>query len=181
MPPTPRDIGVARGFWAQAHEDVQVARILLMVRRYSSALVACQHAAEKAMKAIMTLQLGDGTFKYDHRMIDALSNALPLVFGRLDFACVARIRQLESWLPKRPLAVQGNHTLHTDINSEYPWSPIGGGGAVITPAAYFREKACRRALCAGHRTPPCRLVPYRAYPAPAEAEIIAWHESSTLN
>jgi hypothetical protein len=92
------------------------------------------------MKAMMTLQLGDGTFKYDHRMIDALSNALPLVFSRLDFSCVARVRQLEAWLPKRALAVQGNHTLHTDINSEYPWSPIGGGGAVMTPAVYFRRK-----------------------------------------
>ena len=140
MPPTPRDIDVARGFWTQAQEDLQAAHILLTAQRYSSALVACQHAAEKAMKAMMTLQLGDGTFKYDHRMIDALSNALPLVFGRLDFACVARIRQLEAWLPKRPLAVQGNHTLHTDINSEYPWSRIGGGAAVMTPAAYFRRK-----------------------------------------
>src|SRR5712671_6991709 len=29
-------------------------------------------------------------------------------------------------------------TLHTDIDSGYPWSPIGGGGAVMTPAVYFR-------------------------------------------
>src|SRR2546427_10376992 len=137
MPPTPRDIDVARGFWAQAQEDLLVARILLTAQRYSSALVACQHAAEKAMKAMMTLQLGDGTFRHDHRMIDALSNTLPLVFTQLDFSCVVRIRQLEAWLPKRPLAVQGNHTLHTDINSEYPGPPIGGGGPVTTPAADF--------------------------------------------
>src|SRR2546428_11494095 len=113
MPPTPRDIDVARGFWAQAQEDLLVARLLLTAQRYSSALVACPLAAEKAMKAMMPLRLGDGTFKYDHRMIDALSNALPLAFSRLDFSSASRLRQLRSSLPKRPLAVQGNPTLHT--------------------------------------------------------------------
>jgi HEPN domain len=140
MAPTQRDIDVARGFWIQAQEDLQVAHTLLVARRYPAVIVACQHAAEKAIKAMMTITLGDGTFRYNHRMIDALSSSLPLVFARLDFSYVARIRQLEAWLPKRPLAIQGNHTLHTDINSEYPWSPIGSRGEVITPAAYFRRK-----------------------------------------
>jgi hypothetical protein len=140
MAPTQRDIDVARGFWMQAQEDLQVAHTLLVARRYPAVIVACQPTAEKAVKAMMTIKLGDGTFKYDHRMIDALSSALPLIFACLDFSCVARIRQLEAWLPKRPLQVQGNHTLHTDINSEYPWSPIGSRGEVITPAAHFRRK-----------------------------------------
>ncbi len=40
----------------------------------------------------------------------------------------------------------------------------------------FPEKARRRALCAGHRTPPCRLGPSRVYPVPSETEIAVWHE-----
>ena len=140
MAPTPRDIEVARGFSMQVQEDLRTAQVLLEAQRYPAVIVACQHAAEKAIKAMMTITLGDGTFRYNHRMMDALSSSLPLIFARLDFSCVARIRQLEAWLPKRPLSIQGNHTLHTDINSEYPWSPIGSRGEVITPAAYFRRK-----------------------------------------
>ena len=176
MPPTPRDIDVARGFWAQAQEDLLVARLLLTAQRYSSALVACQHAAEKAMKAMMTLQLGDGTFKYDHRMIDALSNALPLVFSRLDFSCVARnptTRVLASEAP--PSGARQSYPAYRYqlgiplVADRRRWCSNDSSGV-------FPEKARRRALCAGHRAPPCRPGPGRAYPAPFEAEIAVWHE-----
>jgi hypothetical protein len=138
MPPTPRDIEVAKGFWRQACEDLRAARLLDAKGRKAPALVEIQHAFEKCVKSIMVLQLGDGGFHYRHQTLNDLSAICPVAFAWVDIKHLKNLRQLEAWLPRQGTRTAAGHTLHTDPNTEYPWSPLGG--SVFAPADYFRRR-----------------------------------------
>jgi HEPN domain-containing protein len=72
-----RDVGLGRAFWRQSLADAEESRLLLSHGRIAAALVSCQHAIEKALKAALCedwftkrkpVEVGEHSFQLRHNI-----------------------------------------------------------------------------------------------------------------
>jgi hypothetical protein len=126
-----RDIGLGRAFWRQSLADAEEARILLSNGRIASALVSCQHAIEKALKAVLFVEIGENNFQLRHNMSVELGKSIRL---QLPLRDMNSLQALEDILPLGGVAGK------TRRNTEYPWSTTLLSTRVYHPHAMFRSR-----------------------------------------
>ncbi len=128
--PLSRDVALGRAFWRQALADRQAAESLWTAGYLASALAACQHAVEKALKAALFIEAGAGGFQLRHDMSSELYH---LRRFRLPPREQNQLLALERLLPPPPR--RSNRR-----NTEYPWSSSPTSTRVYHPHAQFRSR-----------------------------------------
>ena len=125
-----RDIAFGRAFFRQSLANRDEAEILMNERRFAAALASCQHAVEKAIKAVLYVELGAGNFQLRHDMSAELGLSSRLVLTTREFS---RLQELENLLPpspRRPIR----------RNTEYPWAYPHRPTRVYYPHVQFRSR-----------------------------------------
>ncbi|MFQ6041163.1 MAG: HEPN domain-containing protein [Candidatus Poribacteria bacterium] len=69
---------MGRAFWRQSLANAEEARILLSDGRIAAALVSCQHAIEKSLKAALFVEIGEHNFQLRHNMSVELGKSVRL-------------------------------------------------------------------------------------------------------
>lgn len=113
--PTATDVDYAIAFFEEAVRDLWDASTLHGAGRYPGAVTSSMHAAEKALKALLFLQIGWPNFRL-HRPFDQEIRPRTTLFTLFDIDTLASdIDALEAMVPRRNLMLPGGR------NPEYPY------------------------------------------------------------
>ena len=114
--PTTPDVDYAIAFFEEAVRDLWDASTLHGTGRYPGAVTSSMHAAEKALKAFLFLQVGWPNFRLSHRPFDQEIRPRTMLFRLFDIDTLAsEIDALEAMIPQRDLMRPGAR------NPEYPY------------------------------------------------------------
>ena len=114
--PMATDVDYANAFFEEAVRDLWDASTLHGAGRYPGAVTSAMHAAEKAIKALLFLQVGWPNFRLSHRPFDQEIRPRMTLFTLFDIDTLANdIDSLEAMVPQRNLMLPGAR------NPEYPY------------------------------------------------------------
>ena len=105
-----RDVGLRRAFLRQSLADAEESRLLLSHGRIAAALVSCQHAIKKALKAALCIEVGEHGFQLRHNMSIELWKSQKL---KLSYKEMNRLQDIEALLPLG--GAVGKTRLHTSL------------------------------------------------------------------
>lgn len=129
MPGDRTDVSYARAFFRQAEHDLRYASLLRQAGEPAGCVLHCQHAVEKAFKAVLYLLHGREMFaraRPTHEEWATLqTSARELTQALRRAGLEAGIVALEELLPPRP-------SVFDQRNSEYPYE-LPGATAPVAP------------------------------------------------